>query len=217
MRLIVRIRSILLAIVIGFAALWAVIGMLESSMVQAQSSSDIGAEITFPEITERDVRKDVSRRYRIQATIYLTNFPLEDSCTCKHSSSGVVDIDNDGVQDALWEASGHERTEPGGKSFEGQGVLSTDEATTVFTFENTDETIRDENDTPVGIVVSGRAQVSSNEGNKEFDFSAVVTRVPGATERLYWQITGPRISYEFEANGRLTFSQNNPGAMETQF
>ncbi len=220
MRLIIKIRSILLAIVIGFASLWALFDLFETSTALVQSSSDIEAEIALPEVNERDIPTDIGHHFLIQANVPLTEHMPAPDGTIFVDSNGCpceIDSDNDGLIDALWEASGQGRTEPDSGPFEGQAVLSTSDATTVFTFENVDQVIRDENDTPVGIVLSGRGLKSNSRGNKEFRFSAVVERVPGAPERLNLQILGPGVSIQFQADGRLTYSQSNPDAFDAQF
>lgn len=196
-----------LAIIVAVAALLVSIGVLEASTALAQTSSEMAYVISRPKLGERDVATALDGSLLIQAAVPLTDPDLDVFLDC-NSCPDTVDIDNDGLGDALWDASGQGRVRGDRGPFRGRALLDTNDATIVFAFRRIERTIRDENGAPFGVVLRGQAQVTDSEGTEKFRFTAAIMSISETPERLTWDIRGSRVSLQFEANGRLILSQH---------
>ena len=93
----------------------------------------------------------------------------------------------------MWAASGQGRVRGDREQFKGRGLLSINDADSVFRFKfkEIDQIFRDVNDDPFGVVFSGQAQVTDSEGTEKFGFTAAeIMPATEAPERLIWDIRG---------------------------
>ena len=193
------------ALIIGVAALVVSIGVLETSAALAHTSPEMTYVISQPELKERYVPTGLDPSLLIQASVPLTDPDLDIFLDCDNCPDGV-DTNDDGTVDGFWAASGQGRVRRDRGPFKGQGLLSTIDAKIVFEFKKIDGTIRDENGAPVGLVLIGPARLTDGEGTDKFRIQAVVMPASEA-DRLIWDISGLGASLQFEANGRLTFTE----------
>lgn len=195
------------ALIIGVAALVVSIGVLETSTALAHTSPEMTHVISQRELKGREVPIGLDRSLLVQASVPLTDPDLDIFLDCDNCPDGVV---IDGNADYSWNASGQGRVRRNRGPFKGQGELkSTGDANIVyaFTFKKIDRTFRDANGAAVGVVLSGQAQVTDSQGTEKFRIKAAITPAPEAPERLIWDIRGPGLSLQFEANGRLRSSE----------
>ncbi len=109
-----------------------------------------------------------------------------------------------GAGTAWFEASGEGRLRAGSGPFHGQAFLRTEVASNVFRFRSA-RIIEDAGGTPVGLELTGRGQVTRDRRPAEFVFTATVQR-SSIQDCLIYDFVGPNVSFHFEAEGRLVFS-----------